>query len=137
MPETAAFCPACGREVGPNVPPRTTADKFKGAASYLTFIPAAVFLLSRRFRKNRFVRFHSFQSLFFAFSLVGAGALMWLLFSGLMFIPHFGFLFAWLVVGIGVLGCAMVWLVLLIKALQGEFFQLPVIGGFAAQRTEN
>ncbi|HXZ32281.1 MAG TPA: hypothetical protein VEH30_08365 [Terriglobales bacterium] len=101
------------------------------ALAYVTFIPAIVFLASRPFRHNRLVRFHSWQSILFVIALVLAGVVLRFLFSLLSLIPGLGYLLASLSVLIIVLGCVILWLVLLLKALQGEMFKLPLIGDFA------
>ena len=91
------------------------------ALSYLFgFVTGAVFLVVEK--KDRFVRFHAMQSAL-AF---GAITLCWLLLNA---IPLLGFL-------IGVLfiipGSAILWLVLMFKAYQGEDFKLPIVGQIAA-----
>src|SRR5215469_7644976 len=67
MPDTAAFCPECGR----SMPSTERAlgkvgalpENIAGALAYFTFVPAIVFLLVDPYRKNRFVRFHAVQCL--------------------------------------------------------------------------
>ncbi len=68
MPETAAFCPGCGRPMtgaAEKASGRVGAlpERIAGALAYLTFIPAIVFLLVEPFKSNRFARFHSIQCL--------------------------------------------------------------------------
>ncbi|HXY03689.1 MAG TPA: DUF4870 domain-containing protein [Terriglobales bacterium] len=101
------------------------------ALAYLTFVPAVLFLGMTPLRHNRLVRFHSMQSIFFTVSLFLAGLLLRLLFSAFALIPRLGYLFGTLAVLIVALGCAILWLVLIIKALQGEMFKVPIIGHFA------
>jgi uncharacterized membrane protein len=101
------------------------------AIAYVTFIPAIVFLLIRPFNRNRLVRFHSFQSIFFAISAFLAAIALRVLFSVLGIIPHAGYLLGSLAVAIVLLGFVILWLVLLVKALQAELFALPVIGKLA------
>ncbi|MGA7401815.1 MAG: zinc-ribbon domain-containing protein [Candidatus Sulfotelmatobacter sp.] len=133
MPDTAAFCPGCGTAMRPvervqgNVGalPQVVA----GALAYCTFIPAIVFLLVEPYNKNRFVRFHSLQSigLWLAAGVIGAALRL----AGflLFLIPwHLLFYLAYMLVGLGLF---VIWLVLVVKALQGERFKLPVIGDFA------
>ena len=40
-------------------------DNVAGMLAYITIIPAIIFLVVEPFNKRRFVRFHSFQSIFF------------------------------------------------------------------------
>jgi uncharacterized membrane protein len=106
-------------------------DNLIAAAAYLTIIPAVFFVLSERFKRNRFIRFHSFQSIFLAVATIVAGIAMRILYSLLALIPGMGFLLAWLATAVLVLGWVILWLVLLVKALQGETFRLPWIGSLA------
>jgi uncharacterized membrane protein len=135
MPADAAFCPGCGRRM--IVAPAAVAmpgflkENVVAAVAYFTFIPAIIFLNMKRFQHNRFVRFHSLQSIFFAIAEVVAGLVLRLLFSLFLLIPRLGYLFASLAVLIVTLGCVILWLVVVVKALQGEMFKLPVIGDFA------
>jgi len=139
MPETAAFCPGCGRSM-PKPRPATAAeeesvlrDHLAGAAAYFTFIPAMVFLALHRYRQNRFVRFHSVQCLL----LWGTGVVVALALrvaSLLVFlIPSSGPLFVVLMWVVPAIAAFLLWLVLIVKALQGEMFALPWLGEFAAQ----
>ena len=106
-------------------------DNFTAALAYITFIPAIVFVLIEPFKRNRFVRFHSFQSIFLAVATVLVGIVMRILYAVLVLIPVLGYLLAWLAIAVGVLGWVILWLVLLVKALQGETFRLPWIGSLA------
>ena len=53
----------------------------------------------------------------------------------LFFIPVLGHLLVWLVSMVVGLAFFMVWAVLVVKALQGEMFKLPVVGDFAERQT--
>ena len=106
-------------------------ENVAGALAYVTFIPAVIFLRVKPYSQNHFVRFHSFQSIFFLVAGIVSAAAMRLIFSLLSLIPRFGYLLASLAVLVVVLGWVILWLVSMVKALQGELFKLPVIGGFA------
>jgi len=97
-------------------------ERVIAAVAYLTFLPAAVLLLLPQFRKSRFVRFHAWQSIFlwaafFVVTAIGvlvsniAAAIVLLLLS--IVLP---------------LGMFFLWLVLSVKAWQGEVFKLPFFG---------
>lgn len=151
MPDVAAFCPGCGLRMivprmaaqrmtvpGTTVPPATPAvtkssgkANIFGALAYVTFIPAIIFLLTERFKRDPFVRFHSLQSIFLAVAGIAIGVVMKVIFSLLSLLPWLGHLLAWLTVLVFSIGWVILWMVLLIKALQGEFFKLPWIGGLA------
>jgi uncharacterized membrane protein len=106
-------------------------DNLTAALAYITFIPAIVFVLIEPYKRNRFVRFHSFQSIFLAAATIVATIAMRILYSLLALIPVLGYLLAWLVTGVALLGWVILWLVLLVKALQGETLRLPLIGNLA------
>jgi uncharacterized membrane protein len=137
MPDTAAFCPGCGRAVRPSerahgmvgVLPETLA----GALAYF-LVPAIVFLLVEPYNKNRFVRFHSFQCIGVWLAAVVVGAILRVAGVLLFFIPILGHLLVWLVSMVVTLALIMVWIVLVVKAMQGEMFKLPVVGAFAEQQ---
>lgn len=160
MPDNAAFCPGCGRRMwvpgqgaavkqpsttpAVRVPAAHVADEgksavvmlghednFLAALAYLTFIPAVVFVLIAPLKRNRFVRFHSFQSIFLALATIVVAIAMRIVYSVLAFIPVIGFLLGWLALTMALLGWMILWLVLVIKALQGVTFKLPLIGSLA------
>ncbi len=151
MPETAAYCPGCGRPMtstGRVAAPTgdlaseqeqpqaqgtvgALPENVAGAIAYVTCIPAIVWLLVEPYNKNRFVRFHSLQSLL----LWAAGILVWLALklSGLVLfhVPMVGPLLIGLLWGMVALAMVLIWLVLLVKAFQGEMFELPFLGRLA------
>ena len=135
MPEDAAFCPGCGRRrivVSAAVkPPARFRDNLMAALAYVSFVPAVLLLWLHSYKSNRLVRFHAVQSIFFAITTVLFAIVVRILFALLLLIPRFGYLFACLAVFVAAVAAVMVWLVLLIKALQGERFKLPVIGRLA------
>lgn len=135
MPDAAAFCLRCGRRMiaAPGAVGRTgfLPENFAGALAYVTFIPAVVFLLRKPFSQNHFVRFHAWQSISMTIAALVTGIALRIIFAVLGFIPHLGYLLGWLAVMVTTLGWMVLWLVAMIKALQGELFRLPVIGQFA------
>lgn len=138
MPEIAAFCPGCGRRMITSPAAMGTTGWLKenvaGALAYFTFIPAILFLRIMPFKRNHFVRFHSFQSIFFALAAIVVGIAMRGLFSILGLIPWLGYLLAWLTVLLVGLAWGILWLVMIVKALQGELFKLPLIGDLAEKQ---
>ncbi len=102
-----------------------------GALAYLTFIPPIVFLSRPPYNRNRFLRFHSFQSIL----LCGAVLVVFLLLRIASFIlpvvPLIGPLFVVLAWVVAVIAMVVIWLVVIVKALQGESFELPVLGNLA------
>jgi uncharacterized membrane protein len=132
VPEGATVCAACsGRAAMAPVAVVNSglADNVAGMLAYVTIIPAIVFLLVEPYNRNRFIRFHSWQCIFFNIG-------WWILWMGLHIVAHIpllGFLsiLVWPVI---ILGGFIVWLILLIKANQGQMFKLPVIGDLAEKQ---
>jgi len=124
-----ASCPKCAAGAGQiAVAPAGAglADNVAGALAYVTIIPAIVFLVLEPFNKKRFVRFHAFQSIFFFVA--------WIVIDiGLSFLGHIPFLgmLLWPLVGLAMF---VIWLILMLKAYQGQMFKLPVIGDIAEQQ---
>ncbi len=140
MPDTAAFCPGCGRDmhVSERAEGRVGAlpEVVAGALAYCTFIPAVVFLVVDPYKRNRFVRFHSFQCVFAWVAGLLIGIAVKLVSYILLLVPIVGHLLILLISIIVTLAIFVLWLVLLAKALQGEMFKLPLIGEFAQQQAE-
>jgi uncharacterized membrane protein len=132
VPEGATVCAACsGRATMAPVAAANPglADNVAGMLAYVTIIPAIIFLLVEPYNRNRFIRFHSWQCIFFNIG-------WWILWMGLHIVAHIpllGFLsiLVWPVI---ILGGFIVWLILLIKANQGQMFKLPVIGDLAEKQ---
>jgi uncharacterized membrane protein len=110
-------------------------ETLAGALAYFTIIPAILFLLIEPYSKNRFLRFHSFQSLGLSLVALIVGALLRVVGFVVFFIPMLGPLLVWLVSGIVILAFFVLWAVLVVKALQGEMLKLPVVGDFAERQT--
>ena len=126
VPAGAMACPGCGQAAGAVASAPASAggltDNVAAMLAYL-FIPAIIFLVIEPYNKNRFIRFHCFQSLFYALACFVLGFV-------LMFIPLLGIvigLLLWLLE-------FAVWIILLLKAYQGQKFKLPVIGDMAEQQ---
>ncbi len=134
MPDVSFYCPACGEPVPAPRPVLGTTgvlgDNLAGALAYL-LIPAIIFLLVEPYSKSRFIRFHSLQSLFAALAGVVAVAVLRLLSLVLRFIPVLGEFVILLGALVVFLGGLVLWVVLVIKALQGEVFKLPFLGDLA------
>ena len=128
------MCPACSRTGAPAArPAQTTAsgltDNVAGMLAYVTIIPAIIFLVMEPYNKSRFVRFHAFQSIFFGV----AWTVLWIALSFVGMIPVLGWLtlLIWPLLGLGGL---VIWIILLLKANQGQMFKLPVIGDMAEKQ---
>ncbi|MBF0490659.1 MAG: DUF4870 domain-containing protein [Candidatus Omnitrophica bacterium] len=88
----------------------------------LGFITGIVFFVIEK--DNKFVRFHAMQSIVVSGSLFVAQIV-------LRFVPFVGFALSSL---LSLLGLAL-WIILMIKAYQGELFKLPVAGDIAEKNS--
>lgn len=97
-----------------------------GLLSYLVgWISGLILFLIEE--KDEFVRYHAMQSIIF----FGAVTVVWIVFGFLSWIPGpAGVLFTVLISLVGLLAFAM-WIVLMVKAYQGERYKLPVAGDLA------
>ena len=94
------------------------------ALSYLVgFVTGIIFLLWEK--DNRFVRFHAMQSTLLFAGIVAIDIL-------LQIVPILG---ALIVIFVIIPLSAILWLLLMFKAYQGEEFKLPVVGQMAADRS--
>lgn len=115
-------------------------ERFLGVISYLLFwISGAIILLVEK--KNKFIRFHALQSVF----TFGIFTVIFLLLSGIDWLTVLFNL--WNYSGFGIVFMLLDWLLkatlflfvlvfvlLVIKAAQGEVFKLPIIGDLAEER---
>ncbi|MGZ7073327.1 MAG: DUF4870 domain-containing protein [Candidatus Angelobacter sp.] len=104
-------------------------DNVAGMLAYVTFIPAIIFLVVAPYNRNRFIRFHSFQCLFLTAALVG----IHLALSILTVVPFLALVTLPLHLLVS-LGAFVLWIVLLLKANQGQMYKLPVIGDMAEKQ---
>jgi uncharacterized membrane protein len=142
-----AFCSACGTQIpegstlcsahSSTAPAGGAAqaatggltDNVAGMLAYVTFVPAIIFLVMEPYNRSRFIRFHSFQSIFFCVAWIALRIALGIVFT----IPFLGWgtLLLWPLVG---LGGFILWIILLLKANQGQMFKLPVIGDLAEKQ---
>lgn len=118
----------------PSSPPAASgsglADNVAGLLIYLIGILAIVFLLIEPYNKNKFIRFHCFQCLFFWAAYIAASIALTII----AVVPYIGWiisLLGWLIVG---LGGFVVWVLLMVKAYQNQMWKLPFIGDLAEKQ---
>ncbi|MFH0771391.1 MAG: DUF4870 domain-containing protein [Candidatus Omnitrophota bacterium] len=75
-------------------------------------------------KENKFVRFHAMQSILFCAAWVVINVI-------LMIVPIIG----WIISGLVNIAGAILWLIVLLKAFNGEQFKLPVIGDIAEKNS--
>jgi uncharacterized membrane protein len=100
--------------------------------AYLTIIPAIVFLIIEPFKKNAYVRFHAWQSIFFFVAWAVVNILVGLVQH---IVPSAIFLTLTALQLVG-LALFIVWLIVFIAAFGGKRIKLPVIGDLAARQAE-
>ena len=146
---TGRFCPRCGASVEPassTIPGATTgpgattttagmSDNVASALCYLLgFITGIVFLVLEPYNRNRTVRFHAFQSIFFNVAWI----VVWIIFgivARILFeVPVVGWVLNSVIWAALSLGFLLAWLFLMWKAYNNERFELPVIGPMAAKQ---
>jgi uncharacterized membrane protein len=118
----------------PLTPQPGLTDNAAGAIAYLTFIPAIIFLAVPPYSTSRFVRFHAWQSIFLNIAAFVVGVAI-AIFVGIMmaFLP-WGLYSLVHMVGLLVdLLWFILWLVCVMKAINGGKFVIPVIGNLAEQ----
>jgi uncharacterized membrane protein len=107
-------------------------DNAAGGLAYVTIIPAIVFLAIAPYNRNSFVRFHAWQSIFFTVACIAIDIALMVVGR----LPFLGFmtLFLWPLVGLAFL---IVWIIVLIKAFNGERYKLPIIGDLAEKQANS
>jgi len=106
-------------------------------ASALCYIPIVglIFLLIEPYNKNKTIRFHAFQSIFYFIAWIvvsiGLGIVFMIMYTALPYGVH-GILglVSWLIR----LGFFAGWIWMAVKAYQRERFEMPIIGPLAAKQ---
>jgi uncharacterized membrane protein len=118
-----------GAIVTENTPQTGLSDNAASGIAYITFIPAIIFLATAPSNQKPLIRFHSWQSIFY--SIVWFVA--WAVLAVIGMIPILN-LVDIVLFPLTFLGLVIVWVILLIKAFNGERFKLPVIGDLAEKQ---
>lgn len=107
-------------------------DNAAGGLAYVTIIPAVIFLIVAPYNRNRFVRFHSWQSIMLAIAwfVVEVGLIV------LGRIPGIGMVDLFIGPLIG-LCFFVVWLIVMIQAFTGKMFKLPILGDLAEKQANS
>ena len=115
-------------------PAQGMSDNVAGLLAYITIIPAIIFLVVAPYNKNRFIRFHAFQNLFLCVAAVALWIVLMILTVAATVVPVVGHLIVMLLGLACWVGFFVIWIVLLIKASQGQMWKLPVIGDMAEKQ---
>lgn len=116
----------------PSIPPPAQSglsDNAAGALAYVTIIPAIIFLIVEPYNRNPYIKFHSWQSIFLLIPVIAA----WIALAIIGFIPLLN-LVDIVLIPLVWLGFLILWIILVLKALKGERFMLPVLGKLAEQQ---
>jgi uncharacterized membrane protein len=128
--DDSGFCKQCGAQTGSSGAVTTGSStslepNVAGLLCYvLSWITGLIFILIEK--ENEFVRFHAMQSIV----VFGGITIIQILLAILGIIPAIGILFTilgWIVW----LGSVVLWVLLMVKAYQGERYKLPIAGNFA------
>jgi uncharacterized membrane protein len=107
-------------------------DNAAGALAYMTIVPAIVFLVLPPYNKSFYVRFHSWQSIFLSIAWIAALIVLGILGR----IPFLG-LFIWPLILLVDLGMFILWIIVVLKAVNGKIFKLPILGALSEKQANN
>ena len=144
------FCAKCGTAVDAAAAPAGTptpgshsyaapsatagglAPNVAGALAYLVgFITGVLFLVLAPYNQDRFIRFHAFQSIFLNAAWIAIWVVQMIMF---MILPWALSTILSLIGMLLSLAFLVLWIVLMVKAYQGERFKLPIIGDLAEKQ---
>jgi uncharacterized membrane protein len=143
-----AFCGVCGSPVStagaqtpplPPPPPQAApasagmSSNVVAALAYF-FITGIIFLLMDQFKRDKFVRFHSFQAV--AYGVITT--IFWMVWNRIVFAGFYSFGFLWTIFSLVNLLISLAlfafWLFLMYKAYNNETYKIPVIGDWAEKQ---
>jgi uncharacterized membrane protein len=104
-----------------------------GGLAYITVIPAIIFLILAPYNKSSYIRFHSWQCIFMAIAWIAIDIALGIFGRMLVFFRLVTFALYPLVA----LAMLILWLIVLIKAFNGERFKLPLIGDLAEKQANS
>jgi len=136
IPENGSYCSECGQSALRAEPVSASGrDKVLAALCYF-FVPALVCIFVQPIKRIHFIRFHALQSLLTWIAVVVSAGLIKLASMVLLLIPSLGPLITFLLwIGYG-LAVPILLLLLIVKAVMGAEFQLPVIGPMAQKQAD-
>jgi uncharacterized membrane protein len=114
----------------PEETPQTgLSDSAASGLAYITIIPAIIFLIVPPYNQKPLIRFHSWQSIFLCIAWI----VIDIAFHFVARIPFIGWPVFFLIPLVR-LGFFILWLIVVIKAFNGQLFKIPVIGDFAQKQ---
>jgi uncharacterized membrane protein len=106
-------------------------DNAAGGLAYITIIPAIIFLVVEPYNRNSYIRFHSWQCIFLAAAWIVIDVAL------TVFAKMFSFMGVFWIFGLTPLvslAMFILWIMVLIKAFNGERYKLPIIGDLAEKQ---
>jgi uncharacterized membrane protein len=148
--EGSAFCSVCGSPASsagvpptPPAPPSANGIAGTGMASNLAaalsyfVITGIIFLVVDPYKRDKFVRFHSFQAIAL-WVVVIVFEIVWHMFTSIGFLALGFFFVIFGLVGFVIwLAVFVYWLFLMYKAYNNETYMIPVIGEWALKQAGN
>ncbi len=141
IPDGTTICAACSRSAAPaaGAAQATTSGLADNIAGLLCYSPVGlladiIFLVAEPYNRNRYIRFHAFQSLFAALGIFAVAIGLMIVGMILAIIPVAGWILdilMWAAFGLGNLA---LWVMMMIKAYQMQTFKLPFVGDLAAKQ---
>jgi uncharacterized membrane protein len=129
-PPPSGYAGGPGPQYPPPPPPPSAGQGLSSnaaaAISYITFIPAVLFLVMEPYNRDRFVRFHAWQCI----ALTVVAVIIGIIFTVLGFVGFHVLL--WMIHSLVDLVLFVFWLIALIKASQGQWYKIPIVGDLAA-----
>lgn len=107
-------------------------DNTIGAISYITLVPAVIFLMLPPYNASAYVRFHAWQSIFLnvAAFIISVAVSLAAMAMAVVLMPY-----PWFVASKMVWLCWMlIWIFCVVNAINGKRFKLPLIGALAEKR---
>ncbi len=110
-------------------------DNVASALCYLLgLLTGILFLVLEPYNKNKTVRFHAFQSIFFNLAIIACEFILLIVIGVLVRIPIVGPMLALVIYPVFGLGTLAAWLFLMYKAYSNQKFVLPIIGPLAEKQ---
>ena len=124
-----------GTPIQSSAPAAGMTENVASALCYLfTVITGILFLVLEPYNRNKTVRFHAFQSIFFFVATVVCWVILIAVTTILAHIPILGALVGLLLIAVLWIGVLVLWLTLMYKAYNNQKLVLPVIGPLAEKQ---
>jgi uncharacterized membrane protein len=103
-------------------------DNAAGTISYFTFFPAIVFLLLPPYKDSSYVRFHAWQSVLLSITASVVDIILGMIALLTLFLGTVTLAYTFRVISLLWL---VLWLVCVIRAMNGKRFKIPLLGSIA------